>query len=373
MALTESTRRRRSRPARRAPEAGKAGAAGLRGAGAGRRPCRSSRSTSCSSSRPATNDTIGAPAAACSPRAATFENVGRLLDNADAHFMRGLLNSVLVSGSVTLAVVLFSTLAGFAFAKLRFRGRNALLLVDRRHDDGPGAARRHPAVHPHGRSSAGSDELKAVIVPFLVTGFGVFMMRQYVGQAVSDELIEAARVDGCSTLRHLLERRAARGPAGRGGARAVHLHADLERLPLAALVLNQDQPTVQVALGTLASRLLHRLRLSSPARCWRRCRCSRVRPVRPADHRRHHGRRAQGMTERPDSTAPATAAGGGLPGRLPLGRRHRGLPDRGRGRRRTAAARPSGTPSATRPGGSAAATPATSPSTTTTATARTSR
>lgn len=46
-----------------------------------------------------------------------------------------------------------------------------------------------------------NDRLPAVIVPALVTGFGVFMMRQYAGQAVSDELIEAARMDGCGTAR----------------------------------------------------------------------------------------------------------------------------------------------------------------------------
>ena len=38
-------------------------------------------------------------------------------------------------------------------------------------------------------------------MPFLTSAFGVFMMRQYAASAVSDELIEAARVDGCSTLR----------------------------------------------------------------------------------------------------------------------------------------------------------------------------
>lgn len=44
-------------------------------------------------------------------------------------------------------------------------------------------------------------ELQAVIVPFLVSGFGVFMMRQYVQQTVPDELLEAARIDGCSSFR----------------------------------------------------------------------------------------------------------------------------------------------------------------------------
>ena len=62
------------------------------------------------------NDAIGGLPPVLSPGGQLAENVQRLLDNADAHFLRGLANSVLVSGSVTLAVVLFSTLAGFAFA-----------------------------------------------------------------------------------------------------------------------------------------------------------------------------------------------------------------------------------------------------------------
>ena len=41
----------------------------------------------------------------------------------------------------------------------------------------------------------------AVIMPWLVTAFGVFFMRQYLVDAVPDELIEAARIDGCSQIR----------------------------------------------------------------------------------------------------------------------------------------------------------------------------
>jgi cellobiose transport system permease protein len=46
-----------------------------------------------------------------------------------------------------------------------------------------------------------TDTLQAVIFPALVKGFGVFMIRQYAESAISDELIEAARMDGCSTWR----------------------------------------------------------------------------------------------------------------------------------------------------------------------------
>ena len=67
--------------------------------------------------------------------------------------------------------------------------------------------------------------LKAVIVPFLVSAFGVFFMRQYDREAVPDELIEAARVDGCRTMRIYWNVVAARGAAGGRGARPVHVHA----------------------------------------------------------------------------------------------------------------------------------------------------
>ena len=40
-----------------------------------------------------------------------------------------------------------------------------------------------------------------MIAPNLVTAFGVFLMRQYIVQAVPNELVDAARVDGCNTLR----------------------------------------------------------------------------------------------------------------------------------------------------------------------------
>jgi cellobiose transport system permease protein len=45
------------------------------------------------------------------------------------------------------------------------------------------------------------NQLQAVIVPGMVTAFGVFWMRQYVKGAMPDELLDAGRVDGCSTFR----------------------------------------------------------------------------------------------------------------------------------------------------------------------------
>ena len=54
------------------------------------------------------------------------------------------------------------------------------------------------------------NQLKAVIAPNLVTAFGVFLMRQYIVQAVPNELVDSARVDGCSTCADLLARDPAR-------------------------------------------------------------------------------------------------------------------------------------------------------------------
>ena len=53
-------------------------------------------------------------------------NAQQVLDTVP--FWHAMLNSLIVSGSVALSVVVFSTLAGFAFAKLRFRGSNMLLV-----------------------------------------------------------------------------------------------------------------------------------------------------------------------------------------------------------------------------------------------------
>jgi cellobiose transport system permease protein len=96
------------------------------------------------------------------------------------------------------------------------------------------------------------DRLYAVIVPFLTSAFGIFMMRQYASSAVSDELIEAARVDGCSTLRIFWN---VVLPAVRPAAGVLALLTFMEQWnsflwPRA--VLTADNPTLQVSLGELS-------------------------------------------------------------------------------------------------------------------------
>ncbi|MGK5443679.1 carbohydrate ABC transporter permease [Micromonospora sp. URMC 105] len=147
-----------------------------------------------------TSDAMGEVPPPVTPGGNLGANIARLFANTDAYFLTGLVNSTIVAVSVTVSVVFFSTLAGFAFAKLRFRGRNALLMVIIATMMVPTQLGVIPLYMLMTKLNW-NDRLPAVIVPALVTGFGVFMMRQYAGQAVSTELIEAARIDGCSTAR----------------------------------------------------------------------------------------------------------------------------------------------------------------------------
>ena len=127
-----------------------------------------------------------------------FSNIGEALDQ--VNMFKALLNSLIVSGSIALGTVLFCTLAGFAFAKLRFRGSTVLLLIIL-------ATMMIPAqlgVVPLFILIANLgwvNELQAVILPTVVSAFGVVFMRQYLIRALPTEILEAAVVDGASTFR----------------------------------------------------------------------------------------------------------------------------------------------------------------------------
>ncbi|MFJ9646259.1 carbohydrate ABC transporter permease [Streptomyces sp. NPDC101206] len=168
----------------------------------------------------------------------------------EADIGRALVNSLIVSGSVTLGTVLCSTLAGFAFAKLRFRGRGALLAVT------VGTMMIPPqlGVIPLFMLIAELqwvNQLQAVILPGLVSAFGVFFMRQYLVQSLPDELIEAARVDGASTARIFWSIVV---PVARPGMAVLGLltfMAAWNDFFWPVVALSSSEPTVQVALRQL--------------------------------------------------------------------------------------------------------------------------
>jgi len=127
-----------------------------------------------------------------------WENATRVFDRIE--FWSALLNSIIVSGISALSVVLFSTLAGYAFAKLRFRGSNAGMVFVVATLAVPTQLALVPMLKQFSNLGLTGTHA-AVILPWVVTAFGVFFMRQYLVDAIPDELIEAARMDGASMIR----------------------------------------------------------------------------------------------------------------------------------------------------------------------------
>jgi ABC-type glycerol-3-phosphate transport system permease component len=198
------------------------------------------------------NDVVGDWPPPLAPGGNLGDNLRRLFDAEDAHFLLGMANSAIASITVTVAVVFFSSLAGFAFSKLRFRGRNGLLVVILATMMIPVQMGIIP-LYMIMVQLGWQNRLQAVIVPFLVSAFGVFLMRQYAERAVPDELIESAVIDGGTTFRIFWSIVL---PALRPGAAVLGLFTFMATWneflwPLA--VLEADNPTVQFSLSQLST------------------------------------------------------------------------------------------------------------------------
>lgn len=184
------------------------------------------------------------------PGGELIDNFARVFQQAD--FASALLNSLLVSSAITVSVIVFCSLAGFAFAKLRFRGRQGLLLVVVATMVIPMQLGVIPLYIMIGQLGW-AGQLPAVIVPGMVTAYGVFWMRQFIIEGVPDELIDAARVDGAHTAGiywHVIV------PAIRPAAAALGLLTFMTAWndffwPL--VVLTPETQTVQVALAVLSA------------------------------------------------------------------------------------------------------------------------
>jgi len=169
----------------------------------------------------------------------------------DANLGEAFINTTFVAGVSALTIVFLSTIAGFAFAKLRFRGRGAMMLIV----IGTMMVPPQLSVIPLYMMVAKldwTDQLQAVILPSLVSAFGVFFMRQYLIQALPDEIIEAARVDGASSWRvvwHVVFPAARPAMAVLGMLMFVQTWNDF-LWPFLVLTQNGN-PTVQVAVAQL--------------------------------------------------------------------------------------------------------------------------
>jgi cellobiose transport system permease protein len=184
------------------------------------------------------------------PNGSLFTNLKAALKLAPLN--QGLVNSLIVSTCVTIGTVAFCTLGGFAFAKLSFRGSGFLLAFCIGTMMVPmqmGIIPLYMMVAKWGMAG----HLQSVVLPTLVTAFGVFFMRQFLSTAVPDELIEAAFVDGAGSFRVFCSIVV---PAARPAMAVLAMLTFLTTWndffwPIIAL--SSQNPTVQVSFQSLAT------------------------------------------------------------------------------------------------------------------------
>jgi multiple sugar transport system permease protein len=119
-----------------------------------------------------------------------------------ASFPRWFANSTIVAGVCVVSNLVFCSLAGYAFARLRFRGSTTLFLLILATLVIPFQLTMIPTFIVMEKLNL-TDTLGALIVPGLATPLGVFLMRQFF-MNLPREVEEAARIDGCSRLGVLL-------------------------------------------------------------------------------------------------------------------------------------------------------------------------
>jgi len=179
-------------------------------------------------------------------------NAASVINDPAVNFWRALWNSIYSSTLIALSVVFFSTLAGWAFAKLRFRGGRWLLVFVVATMAVPTQLGVVP-LYILFADLGWTGNIGAIIIPALTSAFGVFWMTQYLQQAVPDELIEAARVDGASSFRTFLT---VGVPAARPAAAMLGLFTFVSawnNFFWPFIVLDRNDPTLPVALSLLQS------------------------------------------------------------------------------------------------------------------------
>jgi cellobiose transport system permease protein len=132
---------------------------------------------------------------AMSPGPLLIENIQSLLRTTT--FLRGYGNSLGYALTVTILMLFFDSLAGFAFAKYKFPGQNFLFAFLLTTMMIPGAVMIIPWFVEM-KFFNWLDSYKALIIPSAVDAFGIFWMRQFITDAVPSELMDASRIDGAN-------------------------------------------------------------------------------------------------------------------------------------------------------------------------------
>ena len=131
------------------------------------------------------------------PIPSTFDNYVGIQEKFD--FLRLFCNSLFVAVAKTVIAIYTSAVLGYVFAKMRFRCRNLLFGIVMSTMMVPWAVTIIPQYDMM-TSFGWQDTYRALIVPGLISAFGIFLFRQSI-TGISDELIEAAKLDGASDFR----------------------------------------------------------------------------------------------------------------------------------------------------------------------------
>ncbi|MDO9286184.1 MAG: carbohydrate ABC transporter permease, partial [Aquabacterium sp.] len=126
-----------------------------------------------------------------------FNNLKILTDRMP--FWRNLGWSLYVAVASTVLTLLFCSMGGYAFALFEFRYKNALFGVVMGTMLLPSFMNMIPTFMIMG-VLGWIDQPRALYIPGAVSAFGIFLMRQFVASSIPKDLVEAARMDGCSEL-----------------------------------------------------------------------------------------------------------------------------------------------------------------------------
>lgn len=129
-----------------------------------------------------------------------LDNLSRLTAQSDGIFWRWMLNSVLYCGIGALAGTLLSAMAGYLLAKYEFRGKGALFGAVLAAVLVPKILFTLPLYLMFSEVGLINNPL-AVLLPSIVSPFGVYLARVFAAQSVPDEVMEAGRLDGASEFR----------------------------------------------------------------------------------------------------------------------------------------------------------------------------
>lgn len=129
------------------------------------------------------------------PRDPSFANYAEVFRQ-QPFFGRFILNSAIVAGATVASVLFTSSLAGYAFAKFRFPGKNLLFVFVLSTMMIPFQIRMVPLFVMMSQWGL-VDSYAGLILPGLVEAFGIFLMRQFIA-SIPSELLDAARIDGAS-------------------------------------------------------------------------------------------------------------------------------------------------------------------------------